>query len=169
MSFALRLAVFCSLLIVSPSSLPQNSNAAPRQDNLYAAALYASIAQMDKEWSRVDKTPEDSIPTDYRHMIVKKSEMAEKLPDRAGDYQIEVLDPRELVERYRKLRKGFAILVFHPMKNEGTALTVNIKVFWYSHKRTASSYIFSGSTDVEFRYDCEKRDWVISKVQLSGV
>jgi hypothetical protein len=169
MNSAVRLAVSCSFLLIVPSGLPQNSNAVPRQGNLYASALFASIMQMDKEWGGIDNTPHDSLRTDYRHMIVKKSEMTEKLSDRVGDYQVEVLDPRELVERYRKLRKGFAILVMHPIKNEGAELAVNIKLFWFSHKKTQSSYVFDGSSDVEFRYDCEKRDWVVSKVKLGGI
>jgi hypothetical protein len=166
MNSALRLAVYCSFLLIASSSLAQDFNVVTKQGNLYAAALFASMSQMDKEWGRIDATPNGSIRTDYHHMIVKKSEMTEKLPDRAGDYQIEVLDARELVERYRKLRKGFAILVIHPMKNEGAALTVNIGVFWFSHKKTQSSYAFADSSEVEFRYECEKRDWVVSKVQL---
>jgi hypothetical protein len=168
MNSALRLAVYFLFLLIASSSFPQDSSVVPKQGNLYAAALYASIAQMDKEWGHINATPDNSIRTDYHHMIVKKSEMTDKLPDHARDYQIEVLDPRDMVERYRKLRKSFAILVFHPMENEGAVLTVNIKLFWFSHKKTASSYVFSGSSDVEFRYDCEKKDWVVAKVQLAG-
>ena len=169
MNSALRLAVYCLFLIVAPSSLPQDSKAVANQGNLYAAAVFASIVQMDKEWGHVNATPDDSIRTDYHHMIVKKSEMTEGLPDRAGDYQIEVLDPRELVERYRKVRKGFSILVMHPIKNQGAGLSVNIGIFWFSHKKAASSYSFSDSSDVEFRYDCEKQDWVVAKVRLGGI
>lgn len=95
--------------------------------------------------------------------------MTERLPDHSGDYQVEVLDARELAERYRNLGKSFSILVFHPMKNEGAALTINIKVFWFSHKKTSSSYVFTNSSDVEFRYDCGKQDWVVSKVKLGGI
>lgn len=168
MNSALRWALCFPVLVIPPLCISQDTNAAPKQDNLYAAALFASLRQMDKEWGDNTATPKDSIAADYHHMIVKRSEMAEKLPDHAGDYQVEILDARELVERYRKLRKSFAILVFHPMTNEGAALTIDIKVFWFSHKKTASSYVFANSSDVEFRYDCKKQDWVVSKVKLGG-
>lgn len=164
MNRALRWAVY--LLVSLPVAVSQDTSVAPKQDNLYAAALFASLRQMDKEWGRSNKTPENSISPDYHHMIVKRSEMTERLPDHSGDYQVEVLDARELAERYRNLGKSFAILVFHPLKNEGAALTINIKVFWFSHKKTSSSYVFANSSDVEFRYDCAKQDWVVSKVKL---
>lgn len=166
MTLPVRWTVYCTIVLISRFSLAQNSGSAPKQDNLYAAALYASVAQMEKEWARTEHTPEDAIHPDYHHMIVKQSEMTEKLPVKAGDYEVEVLSPRELVERYRNSRKSFPILVLHPMENEGAALTVNIKLFRFSHKRTASSYVFAGSSDVEFRYDCEKNEWVVAKVQL---
>lgn len=169
MNSTLRLAAYCWFLLFAQSSLPQNPNVATKQPNLYAAALFASIAQMDKEWGRIDATPDNSIRTDYHHMIVKRSEMTEKLPDRAGDYQVEFLDPRELVERYRKLHKGFAILVIHPITNAGAALTVNIGLFWFSHKKTQSKYAFSDWSDVEFHYDCGSQEWVVSKVQVGGI
>lgn len=168
MNSALRFAVVCSFLLFTSSTSPQEPIVVPKQDNLYSQALFSSLAEMDKEWGHNDP-PEGSIRTDYHHMIVKKSEMTEKLPERAGDYQIEILDPRDLVERYRKLRKAFVILVLHPIANEGPTLTVNIGVFWFSHKKTASSYSFSDSSNVQFRYDCAKQEWVVSKVKLGGI
>lgn len=169
MNSALRWAVCFSVLVIASSDIPQDTNIPPKQDNLYAAALFASLRQMDKEWGHSNAVPDNSVATDYHHMIVKRSEMTEKVPDRAGDYQVEVLGPRELVERYRNLGKSFAILVFHPMTNQAAALTVNLKLFWFSHKKTTSSYVFVNSSDVEFRYDCGKQDWVVSKVKLGHI
>lgn len=169
MTSALRSVVYGSLLVVASTSLCQESNVPAGQANLYGRALFAGIAEMDKEWGHINTTPDDSIRTDYHHMIVKRSEMTEGIPGRSGDYQAEFLDARELVARYRKMGKRFAILVLHPIKNDGPTLAVNIGVFWFSHKKTASSYAFSDWSDVEFRYDCEKRDWVIAKVKLGGI
>lgn len=170
MNSPLRFTVVCSFLLFASSTSPQEPGVVPKQDNLYAQALFSSMAQMDKEWGRhKDAAPEGSIRTDYHHMIVKKSEMTENLPDRAGDYQIEILDPRDLVERYRQLRKTFAILILHPIKNQGATLTVSIGVFWFSHKKTSSSYSFSDSSNVEFRYDCQQQQWAVSKVRLGGL
>jgi hypothetical protein len=118
---------------------------------------------MDKEWGSQTRT-------NYHNMIVEKDRNITKgLPSQLGDYRVEYLDSQELIDRYKKLRKEFAILVAYPMVNEGERLEISFNVYWISYKKGSLNYSLSDWSKVHFRYDCEKREYVVSEVKLGGI
>jgi hypothetical protein len=153
---------------VSAQSNPTESN-----DNLYSIALRASILQMDKEWGHLGHTALDDeieMPTDYRHMIVRKNEMiTDGLPTMFEDHSVEFLDDQELVERYRKLKKSFAVLEVAPMRNHGSILKISVSMYWFDYKEGRMEFGYSDWSNVEFRYDCGKGKFEINSVKLGGI
>lgn len=154
----------------------QQADTPAEDSNLYARAMSATADEMEKSWGKIDDTccleslRKTRIRTNYRHLIVEKNDLITgDLPARFGDHEIEYLDVGELSARYHKLHKEFAVLSIHPMRNSGMGIRVHISVYWFSSKKNKAIYAFSEWSDVEFRYDCENRKWVINEVKLGGV
>ena len=160
-----------SLLLLLPYSAFAQGAKPTVEYNLYYRALLASLDKMAKTWGNGDDSVRGSrIPTDYHNMIVEKNrEITEGLPSQLGEYRVEYLDSQGLIDRYRKLRKPFAILVSHPLKNDDSRLEVSFTVHWFSYGKGQSLYAFSDWSNVYFRYDCEKREYVIDEVNLGGI
>ncbi|HSK45825.1 MAG TPA: hypothetical protein VLA83_18255 [Candidatus Binatia bacterium] len=154
----------------------QQTDAPTEESNLYARALSATADEMEKSWGEIDDTccirslRETRIRTNYRDLIVEKYDLiTEGLPARFGDHEIEYLDVGELSARYHKLHKEFAVLRIHPMRNSGSSLKIYIGVYWFSSNKDHVVFAFSDWSNVEFRYDCENRKWVINEVKLGGI
>ena len=161
----LLIPVAVILLLASPA-LSQQRSAAPVENNLYYRALFASLEKMDKEWGRIDP----AIRSDYHQVIVERNlHITDGLPAQSGDYRVEYLDPQQLVDRYKKLRKAFPILVAFPMVNNGERVKVSFNLSWFSYEKRRLTYSLDGGSHVYFRYDCEKREFVIDEVMLWGV
>jgi hypothetical protein len=156
-----------SVLLVG-SQIVRSQEAPPNQDNLYATALFASLDKMAKDWGGTDDSSDHSIRTNYHQMIVEKDDVTDGLPDSLGEFRVDYFDADELITRYRKLRKEFAVLRIHPIKNEGAKLRINIALSWFSFKKETLTYALSDWSDVEFHYDCEKHKWMIDEVKLGG-
>lgn len=74
------------------------------------------------------------IDTDSRNMIVETNrEITQDLPPQLGKYRVEYLDSQGVISRYKKLRKPFAILVSHSMKNDEARLKISFTVHWFSY------------------------------------
>ena len=159
------------LVLLSSSASPQQRNIPVVENNLYYRALFASLEKMDREWGEIAGTGMGSrIDTDYRNMIVETNrEITQDLPPQLGKYRVEYLDSQGLIDRYKKLRKPFAILVSHPMKNDEGRLEISFTVHWFSYGKGQSLYALSEWSSVFFRFDCEKRDYVIDEVKLGGI
>ena len=163
-----RLLLASSLLLVC-SQITISQETPRSQDNLYATALFASLDKMAKDWGAIDDGSEHAIRTDYHRMIIEKNDVTEKLPESLGAYRVEYLDEDELIARYRKLNKEFAVLRIHPITNNGVKLSINIALYWFSYKEKTLTYSLSDRSNVEFHYDCEKHTWTIDDVKLGGV
>lgn len=162
------LMVFTAIYVSTQSRLPESND-----DNLYFIALRASVLQMDKEWGHLAHgalEDEIEIPTDYRHMIVRKTPMiTDELPTAFENHSVEFLDDQELVERYRKLKKSFAVLEVAPMRNQGGVLKVTVFHNWFDYKENRMEFADSDWSNVEFRYDCGQGTFVIDSVKLGGI
>lgn len=163
------LVAFVALVAVSVSAQSEPSKNA--EDNLYSLALKTSILQMEKDWGHIDDSVlGEEIRTDYRHMIVEKESLiTDGLPTEFADHSVEYLDHEGLVARYRKLGKSYATLVIRPIQNEGPRLKVAVVVYWVSYKKHRLELGLSDWSNVEFRYDCDQQQFVVSSVKLGGI
>ena len=151
------------LLLLPYSSVSQQRSKPVIENNLYYRALVASLEKMDREWGKIGKT-------DYHNMIVEKNRnITEGLPSELGEYRVEYLEQQGLIDRYKRLRKEFPILVIYPMVNEGVRLEITFKVYWMSYKKSSLNYALSDWSKVYFLYDCNKREYVIDEVKLGGI
>ena len=166
-----RLLPVALLLLLPPSVFAQGGAKPAVENNLYYRALFASLDKMAKSWGKGDESERGSrIRTDYRNMIVETNrEITEGLPSQLGEYRVEYLDSQGLIDRYRKLRKPFAILVSHPMKNDESRLEISFTLHWFSFGKGQSLYALSDWSAVYFRFDCEKREYVVDEVKLGGI
>jgi hypothetical protein len=141
------------------------------EDNLYHKALYASLDKMNVSWGAIKYANGEPGPIDYHNMVVQENrDITNGLPSQFGAYHVEYLDSQGLIDRYKKLRKDFAILVVYPMDNsDGTRLRIAFNVYWISYKKNRLNFALSDWSHVYFRYDCEKREYVIDEVKLGGI
>jgi hypothetical protein len=162
---------FVLLLLLTSSALSQQRNKPAVENNLYYRALFASLEKMDREWGKInDAAMRKRARTDYHNMIMQWSPwITDELPSQLGEYRIEYLNSRELVARYIKLRKEFPTLKVYPMVNEGERLCIHFNVYWVSYNKRGLNYALSDWSKVYFRYDCERREYVIDEVKLRGV
>jgi len=158
--------LFC-VLAVSPKA----GQIPAKKDNLYSVALFASVFEMEKSWGRIDDSDGGTtIRTDYRHVFVEKDpEITDGLPSQQGDYRAEYLDTREQKDRYKRLRKQFAILRIRPMQSDGSLLKIQVSVSYLTYEKHKFLYAVSAWSDVEFRYDCQDSKFVVSSVKLGGI
>jgi len=82
---------------------------------------------------------------------------------------LQYLDHEGLVERYRRLGKSYLTLVIRPIQNEGPKLKVAVVGYWVSYKKHRLALGLSDWSDVEFRYDCDQQQFVVSSVKLGGI
>jgi hypothetical protein len=162
---------FILLLLLTSSASSQQRNILAVENNLYYKALFASLEKMQAEWGKIDDSLIGSrVRTDYQNMIVEKNrEITEGLPSKLGEYRVEYLDSQGLINKYKKWRKPFAILIAHPMINEGSHLKISFTVHWFNYDKGRSLYELSDWSNVYFRFDCEKREYVIDEVKLGGI
>ena len=117
-----------------------------------------------------DSNGGSSIRTDYRHALVEKDpEITDGLPSQRGDYQVEFLDRREQMDRYKKLQKEFAILRIHPIQSDGSRLKIQVSVSYFTYEKRKFLLAISDWSDVEFSYDCASQKFIISSVKLGGI
>jgi hypothetical protein len=103
------------LLALSPPVLSQKQETRAKESNLYHRALYATLDKMNASWGGIKYANGEPGPIDYHNMIVQKNrDITEGLPSQLGVYHVEYLDSEGLIDRYKKLRKDFAILVAYP-------------------------------------------------------
>lgn len=170
----LRLFVYAIVsLVVFVHTANSQSVSAPPKDNLYAVALEKSVLQMDGEWGHLGHTAIDDklqVPIDYRHMLVQKDPIiTDDLPTEFENHSIEFVDDQELVNRYRKLNKPFAVLRISPIRNQGNVLNVVVTTYFFSYKAHRVQFGLSDWSTVEFRYDCKESAFVVGSVKLGGI
>jgi len=103
-------------------------------------------------------------------VIVRKDpELTGGLPSEFGEHHVEYPDNQTLIEKYNTLKKEFAVLAIHPMRNEGTHLRIQVSTSWVEYKRKGLWFGISDWSDVEFQHDCDKQTYVISSVKLGGI
>jgi hypothetical protein len=160
---------FASMLFVECASAQESTG--EKKNNLYSAAVLASLDEMEKSWGHLDDSKGlNRIRTDYGHMfVVKDAEITDALPSQFGDHQVEYLDGRAQLDRYKTLRKEFPILKIHPMQTEGDRLTISVSVSYVEYEKRKLRLALSDWSEVEFHFDCNLRQYVISSVKLGGI
>ena len=159
------------MAFVTVFGLAQSNQSETHEDSLYSIALQKSILKMEKEYGNIDDSVlGERMRTDYRHMVVEKDPLTtEGLPTEFENHFVEYLDNKALIERYDKLGKPYAVLAIHPMQNEGKTLKIGVVVYWVSYKKRRLQLGLSDWSNVEFQYDCDKQQFVISSVKLGGI
>jgi hypothetical protein len=164
---AMRLpkAVILTVILGSASHLlGQVQTHTKKENTLYAKALFASVAEMQKQYGEQKEAP------DYHHMFVEADpSITDGLPSESAGYRIEYLDDKGQTARYQKLKREYPILKIFPIEDEGATLKVGITVYYFSYKNRRLMYALSDWSNVEFRFDCDKQEFVISSVKLGGI
>jgi hypothetical protein len=160
-----------AIILTSVFAPAQSNQSETHWDSLYAVALKASILQMEKEYGHMDDTVlVERTLTDYRHMVVEEDPLITKgLPTEFENHFVAYLDSQALVQRYRKSGKSYAALVIQPMQNEGRILKIGVVVYWINYKKGRLRLELSDWSNVEFHYDCDKQQFIVSSVKLGGI
>ena len=51
----------------------------------------------------------------------------------------------------------------------GERLEITFNVYWISYKKSSLKYALSDWSKVYFRYECDKREYVVDEVKLGGI
>jgi hypothetical protein len=65
--------------------------------------------------------------------------------------------------------KDFQALKISPIKNIDDGLRINISVYEIGVKKRMLMFGLSEWSNVTFRYDCEKKEFVVADVKLGGI
>jgi hypothetical protein len=157
--------------VISAHTATSQTASLPANDDLYSLALQASILQMEREWGHLGRSAlEEGIPTDYRHMLVRKDPIiTDGLPTVFENHSIEYLDDQELIDHYRKLNNSFLVLKIAPIRNQDNVLKIVVSTYWFTYKKRRLQFAYSDWSDVEFRYDCKQGAFAITSVKLGGI
>ena len=141
------------------------------ENNIYAVALTSGLEEMTRQYSHInDGIPGETIRTDYNNMIVKRDDfITSHLPSAHGNCNIEYLDDKQLIERYKKVKLDYPVLVIRPAVVKEARLAVTITVYWVSYKKGMLRFALSDWSITYFRFDCEKRAFIQDKVKLGGI
>jgi hypothetical protein len=141
----------------------QEGGSQSKPDNLYSVALFASIAEMDKSWSRFSRN-------DYHNMVVEKDPgITPELPSQVGEYRVEYLDVRGLIDRCKKARKEVPLLKIWPIQVSGAELKITINLDYLTYRKRRVFYAVSDWSEVTFRFDSQRQEFVLSGVKLGGI
>lgn len=172
MQYALRLFLMCVAIALGAQACAENRiMAAGNDSNLYATALYASLAEMDNSWGRQQNSLDGRQLSAYYHNMPVRADFAitEGLPTQQGDYQVEFLDSAALIQRRQRLHKDFPILRLFPIHVEGHLLKIHVAENWVGLKGGQLTEAISDWSDVDFQFDCEKQVFVVVGVKLGGI
>lgn len=168
-SFSMRTTSTRILLLVlyslagSPIGFSQCKEEPANEKKLYSLALFASIEKMDKDFGYLHQT-------NYHHLTVQKDPaITDALPTKQGDYNVEYLDDREILVRRKNMRKNFATFKIFPMWIDKSSLRISIRVEWAELEKGKLMLAISDWSDGTFRFDCEKKEFVISDIKLGGI
>lgn len=169
--FKWSIALILIVLPCAPFGYPQEALTEAKRENLYSRALFVSLAEMQKTWGQIDDSDGGTrLRTDYQHVFVEKNpEITDGLPTQQGDYRVEYLDSREQMDKYKLLRKEFGILRIHPLQSDGSLLKIQVSVSYFTYQHRKFLFAVSDWSEVEFRYDCETKKFVISGIKLGGI
>jgi hypothetical protein len=160
--------VWWATLLVSLAVLPLSAQSPPEQsENLYVLALRAAAEAEAKTYGyQGDRN--------YYNLIVEKDKTTEEIPGQVGPFRVSVLDSSGLRDRFRKQGK-FPVLEIFPARIKGPLLSVSISTYWFGYREPRRfwharfEFALEGGAVVEFRYDCERRQFVVNGVNLWGV
>ena len=140
------------------------------EEDIYSRAVAAAVDEMTQQWGQMDDSSLGTrARTDWRNLVVAKSETTADLRTRFDAFNLLCLDAGELVERYKKLRRPFSILEVRPARIDGERIRVHVAMNWFSCEKRKLCYAISDWANVYFRLDSAKHQYVVDKVELGGI
>jgi hypothetical protein len=162
---SIMIGLCCVGLASSQRPAPHSS-----KDDIYAVALSASLEKMHHDYGNINDSSDTQVRTDYTHMIVRDNpEITDALPTQFGNFNVQYLNDRGLIERFSRVRKEFAVLAIHPIHAEGARLRLQISMEWFSYRSSRLAFGISDWSDVYFDFDCVRNQYVVSEVKLGGI
>jgi hypothetical protein len=133
----------------------------PQRDlstDLYNLSLGACLS------SEATTATKESRSAPGKIVVLDDHDFIRGLPAKIGDFEIEYLKDPALRQRYAQLKRDLPVVALSPMQNRGETLVV--RCWNYSAKVQKRKLILGvlGGRDVEFRFDCTARKYVIGRV-----
>lgn len=140
-------------------------------ESLYTRSLLASLNEITKRWGNIDDSSAGTrVRTDWNNVTVEKfPEITDGMPARIDEFRIEYADLPALIDRYKRLRKEFSLLVAHPMTTEGPRLKLSYSISWFKYEKGKAFFGLSAWSIVYFRYDTNAQKYVVDEVKLGGI
>jgi len=144
--------------------------------NLYERALSACVTEQLKQYG--NQSSETRLHLMNR-IIERDDFLTDKLPTQVGEIKIEYLDRQAIVDRYKKKRDDkkrdeesrveIPVSVISPIWNEGNILKISLRDWWISYKKRVYNQGLEGGCIVDFKFDSQLDDFVITKTDLWGI
>jgi hypothetical protein len=147
-----------NLLIILAFTASAIAQKAPEyENNLYYKALSAYLEKRTKTYGKIDV------------IVEADPHLTANFPNLISGITVRFLNYGELRAEYKKQGKDLLVFVPQPMKNEGDRLVIGFTEHSVGFNKKGSVYSLSDGCRIEFVYDCEKREFVIDKVELWGI
>jgi len=136
------------------------------ENNLYYKAL---ISYLEKR-AEMYESNEYLKTQEYLNVLIEEnSELTDGLPEKSGRFTMKYLDYTERAKTFKTLGKEYRLVIVHPIQFKDGKLVIGFSEHMFSFKKKVSFYAVSDGCRVEFRYDCEKKVFVVDKVELWGI
>jgi len=99
------------------------------------------------------------------NIVLGDSHVAEIFPPKIGSSTIEYLNTKAIVERHKKLGKGFPIVELLPMRNSHGFLIVGCAEYHADLRHGKLVLGVFGGYEVYWRFDCSKDQYVKVKIE----
>lgn len=144
--------------------------------NLYERALSACVTEQLKRYGNQGSETRLRL---MNRIIEQNDFLTDKLPTQIGEIKIEYLDRQEIVDRYKKKRDDkkrdkesraeIPVSVISPIWNEGNILKISFRDWWISYEKRVYKQALEGGCIVDFKFDNQLDDFVITKTDLWGI
>lgn len=132
-------------------------------ENIYAAALYASLEKMQEEWGKPQGT-------DFTQAIViGEKKLISRIPRSHNNFTAITADLWELEARYVSSGKPLRVYEVLPYVRVGSSIRIHVSASFYEKKGEVFSLSLSDWSNVYFTYDWETDRLIVKDVCLGWI
>jgi hypothetical protein len=136
---------------------------------IYASALHAAVGAEAKLYDSIGREMDSEIL-----LVADEPSLREGLPTVSGRFRVFVMNGESLRDRYRREKKALRVWKLFRAHLDKGHLVVGINKYWFSYRKKLFGHPtyhwgLEGGVNVEYKYDCERRAWVLVDAKTWGI
>ncbi len=131
-------------------------------DTLYLKALEIYAIQIDSFYLL-------NSTTNNLKIYLEENTFLNKIPDKIGKYDIVIISNNNLKKIYKENNGHLAHTIIKPIKIQKDLLQIDIIPYEGKLVKKNLNLALNSWTRVTFKFDCEKNNWLLLKVENQGI